>query len=44
VETQAYHPLARELFEVYKVVGGRIQAMEAVSVDQPYGMPSAWSN
>ncbi len=44
VETQAFHPLARELFEVYKVVGGRIQSIEAVSVDQPYGMPSAWSN
>jgi len=44
VETQAFHPLARELFEVYKIVGGRIQAIEAVSVDQPYGMPSAWSN
>lgn len=42
VETQAFHPLARELFEVYKVVDGRVQKVEAVSVDQPYGMPSAW--
>jgi hypothetical protein len=44
VETQAFHAMARELFEVYKVVGGRIQTVEAVSVDQPYGMHSAWSN
>jgi hypothetical protein len=42
VETQAYHPLARELFEIYKVVDGRVQKVEAVSVDQPYGMPPAW--
>jgi hypothetical protein len=42
VETQAFHAMARELFEVYKVVAGRIVAVEAVSVDQPYGMPSAW--
>jgi hypothetical protein len=25
-------------------VDGRIVAIEAVSVDQPYGMLSAWSN
>jgi len=43
VETQAFHPLARELFEVFKVSGGRVQSVEAVSVDQPYGMPSAWA-
>lgn len=44
VETQGYHPLARELFEIYKVADGRIQKVEAVSVDQPYGMPSAWTH
>ncbi len=44
VETQAFHPLARELFEVYKISGGRIQSVEAVSVDQPYGMPAAWTH
>ncbi len=42
VESDRHHAMARELFEVYKVVGGRIQAVEAVSVDQPYGMPVAW--
>lgn len=44
VETQDFHPSARELFEVYKLSGGKIQAVEAVSVFQPYRMPSAWSN
>ena len=42
VEAEAVHAMARELFEVYKIVDGRIVAIEAVSVDQPYGMPSAW--
>jgi len=42
VETEAVHAMSRELFEVYKVVDGRIVAIEAVSVDQPYGMHSAW--
>jgi len=44
VESEAFHAMARELFEVYKIVGGRIVAIDAVSVDQPFGMPSAWSN
>jgi hypothetical protein len=43
VEAEAVHAMSRELFEIYKVVDGRIVAIEAVSVDQPYGMPSAWS-
>jgi hypothetical protein len=43
VETQAFHPLTRELFEVFKVSGGRIESVQAVSVDQPYGMASAWA-
>jgi len=42
VESDRYHAMSRELFEVYKVTGGRIEAVEAVSVDQPYGMPAAW--
>jgi hypothetical protein len=42
VESDRFHAMARGLFEVYKVVGGRIQAVEAVSVDLPYGMPSGW--
>lgn len=44
VESEPFHAMARELFEVYKIVGGRIEAVEAVSVDQPFGMPVAWSN
>jgi hypothetical protein len=43
VESDRFHAMARELFEIYKVVDGRIQAVEAVSVDQPYGMPVAWA-
>jgi hypothetical protein len=43
VESEAFHAMARELFEVYKIVAGRIVAIDAVSVDQPFGMPSAWS-
>ncbi|MBK9252945.1 MAG: hypothetical protein IPM70_14240 [Proteobacteria bacterium] len=42
VESDRHHAMSRELFEVYKVVGGRIEAIQAVSVDQPYGMPVAW--
>jgi len=44
VESQTFHAFARGLFEVYKIVGGRIQAVEAVSVDHPYGMYSGWNN
>jgi hypothetical protein len=44
VESEAFHAMARELFEVYKIVDGRIVSIDAVSVDQPFGMPSAWSN
>ena len=43
VESDRFHAMARELFEIYKVVDGRIQAVEAVSVDQPYGMPVFWT-
>ncbi|MET0282396.1 MAG: hypothetical protein ABW278_14915 [Steroidobacteraceae bacterium] len=44
VEAQAVHAMARELFEVFKVSGGQIEAVQAVSVDQPYGMPLAWTD
>jgi hypothetical protein len=44
VESDRFHAMSRELFEVYKVVGGRIQAVDAVSVDQPFGMPVYWKN
>ena len=43
VDTQDAHPSARELFEVYKIRSGRIASIEAVSVFQPYRMPSAWA-
>jgi hypothetical protein len=43
VEAQTVHPFARELFEVYKISGGRIQSIDAVSVDQPFGMKSMWN-
>ena len=42
VESDRYHAMARGLFEVYKVVDGRIQVVEAVSVDLPYGMRTGW--
>ena len=42
VETSERHPMARELFEVFRIEGGRIAAIEAVSVNQPYRMPQAW--
>ena len=35
--------MSRGLFEVYKVADGSIQAVEAVSVDLPYGMGSGWT-
>ncbi len=43
VESDRFHAMSRELFEIYRIADGRIQAVEAVSVDQPYGMPVAWS-
>jgi hypothetical protein len=42
VESDRYHAMSRELLEVYRIAGGRIEAIEAVSVDQPYGMKVAW--
>ena len=41
-ETQDKYPSTREMLEIYRVAGGRIQRIEAVSVFQPYRMPSAW--
>lgn len=40
VETSERHPMARELFEVYRIQGGRIASIDAVSVAQPYRMAS----
>ncbi len=42
VESDRYHAMSRELFEVFRAAGGRIERVEAVSVDQPYGMKVAW--
>ncbi|HEY8506773.1 MAG TPA: hypothetical protein VIL32_00365, partial [Steroidobacteraceae bacterium] len=43
-ETQDRYPSTRELFEIFKIEGGRIRRIEAVSVFQPYRMPSPWVN
>jgi hypothetical protein len=42
-ETQEKYPSSREGFEIFKIRNGKIVRVEAVSVFQPYGMPSAWS-
>jgi len=42
VESADFHPTSREQFEIYKISDGRIAAIEAVSVHQPYRMPQAW--
>jgi hypothetical protein len=42
VETSSRHPMARELFEVFRIRDGRIASIDAVSVFQPYRMPSPW--
>lgn len=41
-ETQDKYPSSRALFEIFKLRDGRIQRIEAVSVFQPYRMPSPW--
>ena len=41
-ETQDKHPSTREQLEIFRIVDGRIQRIEAVSVYQPYRMPLAW--
>jgi hypothetical protein len=42
VETASRHPSSREQYEIYKIAGGKIESIEAISVDQPYRMPAAW--
>jgi hypothetical protein len=37
-----WFPSSRERLHIFKVRDGRIQKIEAVSVYQPYGMPSQW--
>ncbi len=41
-ETQDKYPSTRELLEIFKLSGGKLQRVEAISVFQPYGMPSQW--
>lgn len=40
--TAVRYPSSRELFEVYRVRAGRIEKVDAVSVNQPYLMSSPW--
>jgi hypothetical protein len=43
-ETQDKYPSSREGLEIFKIRNGRIVRVEAVSVFQTYGTPSAWLN
>jgi hypothetical protein len=42
-DTQDKYPSTRELLEIFKVRDGKVQRVEALSIFQPYGMPSPWS-
>ncbi len=42
VESADFHPSTREQLEVFRIRAGRIESIDAVSVNQPYGMPVAW--
>ncbi|MDR2214642.1 MAG: hypothetical protein LBE59_02240 [Nevskiaceae bacterium] len=44
VETSEVHPMSRELFEIYRIRSGQIASIDAVSVFQPYLMPSPLSD
>ena len=39
LQTQDSYPSSRQLFEVFRVRGGKIERIEAISVYQPFGMP-----
>ena len=41
-QTADQYPSSRELFEIFRLRGGRIEKIEAISVFQPYRMPSPW--
>jgi hypothetical protein len=43
-QTSAVYPSTREQLEIFKLRDGRVGRVEAISVFQPYGMPSAWSS
>jgi len=41
-QTAVRYPVSREQFEVYRVRAGHVEKVDAVSVFQPYRMPSPW--
>jgi hypothetical protein len=43
-QTSALYPSTREQLEIFKLRDGRVGRVEAISVFQPYGMPSAWTS
>jgi hypothetical protein len=42
-ETQVKYPSTREMLEILELRDGQVRRVEAISVFQPYGMPSAWA-
>jgi hypothetical protein len=42
-ETAPPYPRSREALEILQVRDGKIERVEAISVFQPYGMPSPWT-
>jgi hypothetical protein len=38
-----FYPRSREAFEILKVTDGKVARVDAVSVFQPYRMPSPWA-
>jgi hypothetical protein len=43
-QTSALYPSTREQLEIFKLRDGKVGRVEAISVFQPYGMPSTWMN
>ena len=43
-QTSALYPSTREQLEIFKLRDGRVGRVEAISIFQPYGMPSAWTS
>ncbi|OYW47178.1 MAG: hypothetical protein B7Z08_03730 [Sphingomonadales bacterium 32-68-7] len=44
VKSPFFYPHSFVLLEMFKIVGGKIAAVEAVFVTVPYNMPSPWDN
>jgi hypothetical protein len=42
--TSVLYPSTRELLEIFKLRDGQVERVEAISVFQPYGMPSTWAD